>query len=334
MSTIPTTQHRSPALHTSLNGATPNVTPSLEAISPEALNALLRPQADPPRKAKLPEPAPDFALLEQDLDSLASRVGKDSIAALIRDPSAQTSTDLRNTLTHVLTADKINALLSHPNAQACSKTLTEITTHLNQEALDAVLTPHEEEQVDAYRKYVEAELFNLKYRLSSAPASSRFNLIRASIDQKHHYLTDIQQHLNVVAQRATCLYDIATLAKNANEPLKYLHPDDWDRRRDESQNVPSPAIFRYNHTSESTLDAPSEIKNFVHGRDKLDVSGISKQLNKALQWVNQLSGASGEIQLNYSPDHNASVLVISGNKGQPAFVARIEGRLKETDLVT
>jgi hypothetical protein len=40
------------------------------------------------------------------------------------------------------------------------------------------------------------------------------------------------------------------------------------------------------------------------------------------------------MQLKYSPIHNTSVLVISGNKGQDAFVAKVFGQLKETDLLT
>ena len=93
------------------------------------------------------------------------------------------------------------------------------------------------------------------------------------------------------------------------------------------------AVYRYLNTRESTLEAPSEIRDFAHGRDKLDVSGIGKQLNKKLQWVNRLSGASGEMHMKYSPTHDASVLVISGNLGEPAFVAKIVGKFKESDLV-
>ncbi|MGR3889825.1 M10 family metallopeptidase C-terminal domain-containing protein [Pseudomonas sp. 1152_12] len=78
---------------------------------------------------------------------------------------------------------------------------------------------------------------------------------------------------------------------------------------------------------------PCEINNFVTDRDKLDVTGIRRPLTKPLQCVNQLSGASGEIHVKYSRANNASVLVSSGNRGEPALVATIFGQVKEKHLL-
>lgn len=135
-------------------------------------------------------------------------------------------------------------------------------------------------------------------------------------------------------EQAAARLNIATEVRKANEALQYSHPDDWARRRSDPVNEQHPNVYSFLNTRESTLDAPIEIREFVHGRDKLDVSGIRKQLNKKLQWVNTLSGISGEMQLKYSPTHDASVLVICGNQGEPAFVAKVFGKLKEADLVT
>ncbi|MBF6029558.1 M10 family metallopeptidase C-terminal domain-containing protein [Pseudomonas sp. P115] len=140
--------------------------------------------------------------------------------------------------------------------------------------------------------------------------------------------------LKAALEQASARFNIATEVRKANEALQYAHPDDWARRRSEPISEQAPNVYSFLGTHESTLDSPVEIRGFVHGRDKLDVSRIRKQLNKKLLWVNQLSGRAGEMQLKYSPIHDASVLVISGNQGEPAFVAKVFGKLKETDLVT
>ena len=147
-------------------------------------------------------------------------------------------------------------------------------------------------------------------------------------------LTGIQDYLSEVGTHAAQLNDIATLVRKVNEPLQFSLPDEVGRRRDAPDSVQQPNVYRYLSINESTLESPSEIRGFTSGRDKLDVSGIGKQLNQKLQWVNQLSGASGEMQLRYSPNQDASVLIISGNKDEPAFVAKVFGKLKETDVVT
>lgn len=315
--------------------ATPSALPPPTIVSPEALDALLHSPPDPAREAKKPddEVQPgDRSTLEQGLADL-KRTDKSTVNRALCDPNANSSAAFISTLNTVFTKENVDTLLRSPPALAQTAVLSEIGTHLNTDTINAVLSPLETEQIETYRKCVDSALFGLKYQLFSAPVGARFDLVRRFAGNKQGALTDIESRLGGLGTTATNLFNIAAEVKRVNESLQYSHPDDWDRRRNEPDSAPPANIYRYLNTRESSLDAPSEIRDFVHGRDKLDVSGIRKQLNKKLHWVNQLSGASGEMQLKYSPTHDASVLVISGNQGDPAFVAKIVGKFRETDLV-
>lgn len=332
-----------PIAHTALpagrDRATPNPLPSAlpppSVVSSEALDALLQSPPDPSRQAKRPDNKAhpvDRATLDQGLAGL-KRTDNSTVKRALCDPNASSSTAFISTLNTVFTKENIDTLLSGPQGQDHTKALSEIGTHLNNDTINALLSPLEAEQIENYRKCVDSALFGLKYQLFSAPVGARFDLVRRFAGNKQGALTDIESRLGGLGATSANLFNIAAEVKRVNESLQYSHPDDWDRRRNEPDSAPPANIYRYQNTRESSLDAPSEIRDFVHGRDKLDVSGLRKQLNKKLQWVNQLSGASGEMQLKYSPTHDASVLVISGNRGDPAFVAKIVGKFRETDLV-
>lgn len=312
-------------------------TPSAR-LTPQALEALLQSGPNLDREPKRPEKAmfspSNVTALEQGLSELGNQVGKHTVEHILRNPDAEASTQLMGKMNTLLTTEKINTLLGTGNVPASKKSLDQIKTHLSEEAISAAVRPLEAEQINAYRNYVEASLFDLKYRLMSAPPGARFDMIRSFANQKSETLTGIQGYLNEIGTKTAQLNDIATRVRKVNEPLQFSLPDEVGRHRDASDNVQPPNVYRYLNTRESTLESPSEIRGFTTGRDKLDVSGIGKQLNQKLQWVNQLSGASGEMQLRYSPSQDASVLVITGSKDEPAFVAKAFGKLRETDVVT
>ena len=338
MSAITHTPHVDAALPSKTHQPTPGALPPPALTHSQALEALLQSPPNDAHKTKLPDgsqaSAADIAALEQGLNTLGARVGKTTVEHTLKNMDPTATTELINDFNTVLSPDKINTMVRSPNARASTETLTKIATHLNEDAINAVLTPLEAEHIERYRQHVEASLFNLKYQLMNAPVEGRFDLVRRFADTKPGAMVDVENRLANVWSQASSLINIATEVKKANESLQYSHPDDWDRRRSEPVSVQQPNVYSFFNTNESTLDAPYEIKDFVHGRDKVDVSGIRKQLNTKLQWVNQLSGLSGEMQLKYSPTQDASVLVISGNQGEPAFVAKIFGKIKETDLVT
>lgn len=94
-------------------------------------------------------------------------------------------------------------------------------------------------------------------------------------------------------------------------------------------------VFVYGSISDSTQAAPDQITDFVSGVDTLDVSGISAALGQSpLNFVNTLSGASGEAAVAYDPQLQKSTLQISGNPGEPNFFVTVQGELKPSDIVS
>ncbi|KAA6175057.1 hypothetical protein F3K53_20585 [Pseudomonas veronii] len=329
---------RPPSQHRAERG----LPPASSVVTTQALEALLRSgpnHARQPKRPDNPEPAPSStATMKQSLTDLGAQVNRSTVEHMLRDPTSRGSIDTFNKIGTLLTTDKISTLLSGPDANDNVKVLEKVESQLSKDAIDTVLSPFEAEQVDSYRNHVESALFDLKYRLMTAPLESRFDLVRRFASKKHEPLLDIQDNLAQANARATSLCSISALVRKAIGSLKFPHPTDLENRiPTDTPHKPCtvrPNIYRYTSIQESSLDAPSEVRDFVHGQDKLDVSGIRRQLNKPLQWVHQLSGASGEMQLKYSPTTNTSVLVISGNPSEPAFVAKIFGQLKETDLLS
>lgn len=318
--------------------ALPPSSPPSAVVSPEALDALLQSGPNNAREPKRPDavgPTPqDIKTMMQDLNDLDTEVDMAAIERMLRAPDSIAAKALFEKIKALLTPENLKALLKDGNGASFAPTLGRIETRFIKGAIEPHLTPLEREQVEAYRKHVDSQLFNLKYQLSTAAPDSRLEMIRSFAKQIDNPLEAARGRLKELGAKATVFYDIATLVRKSIEALQYAHVDNWEQRQYEPDKVKQPNIYRYTHIGESSLDSPSEIRGFVHGQDKLDVSGIQKQLNKPLHWVNQLSGASGEMQLRYSRENNASVLVISGPPGEPPFVVKVFGQLKENDLLT
>lgn len=307
-------------------------------VSAAALNALL--QSGPnstrePKQADKPRPNPaDYAAMQREVNDLGTQLNKKKVERILRNPHSESSEAILNKIDSLLTRDNIKHLMTGPNSQASTHTLNKIGTQLNEQSMSAVLNPIEAEQVEAYRKYVDSAIFDLKASLMKASPESRFEMVRSFAKKEHAPLTNIQRYMDHLKEKSTHLCDIATQVREVNEALQYALPDHWDRRDgyEEAASKAHARTYSFNKINESTLDRPSEIRDFVTDRDKLDLRGIRRQLKKQLRSVAQLSGASGEVMLNHSPAHNSTVVVVSGNQGEPAFVAKVFGRVKEQDL--
>ncbi|PRA25802.1 M10 family metallopeptidase C-terminal domain-containing protein [Pseudomonas poae] len=323
------------------NTARPNA-----SVSPEALNALLHSGPSNTNKPKQPSSLDNKAASptdEQDLTGLGGLLNENMVKRALRDPASSTSEKVFQELEKLKTTEQVSAFRNDPkNGEANAHILTEVKKLVNNDAINAAITPIEAEQIEAYRKAVDASLLDLKYSLLKAPLSSRFDMIRSYANAKPASMQKIEEYLELAGSKAKFLCNIAKTVQAEHGSLKFgenayiNHPrsdtDDIDRKQVGKPHQPS--IYSYANTNEGSLSAPSEIRNFVHERDKIDVSGIGTQLNKTLQSVNQLSGASGEMLIKYSPHTNTSVLVISGKQGEPAFIAKVFGKLTENDLLT
>lgn len=315
----------------------PPTAPTAQVPSSAAINTLLQAGPSDAREPKRPDPArpatSDMAAHEHALTDLSARLDRKTVESMLHSPEARASKTTLNDINRLLTPGHFKCALNGPNAQPYLSALGRIETHLNTDSIEAILTPLETRQVEAYRKYVDATLFELKAQLMSAPLGSRFDMVRAFADKKHAPLAEIEDYLDALNARAKHLCDIATEVRKVNEPLQYGHSDDWEKRHYDAQCKQHPNCYTFINTLESTVERPCEIRDFVQGRDTLDVSSIGRQLNTPLHHVNRLSGASGEMQVTYSRANNASVLVISAHRGEPAFVAKIFGHVTEKDVV-
>ncbi|MGX5796948.1 M10 family metallopeptidase C-terminal domain-containing protein [Pseudomonas sp. E2-15] len=312
--------------------------PAPAVVSDKAMDDLLQSGPNSDRQPMRPDETkmtPEGrAIIEGELKELSAQLTPATVELMMRHPESDESKAHYDKIDRVLTPDNIKGMLAGKNAASCRKTLAKIETQLKKESIDTALDPISNEQVEAYRRHVESILFDLKVRLIMAPDEKRFEIASDSFRKEDPRLTSIQHYINDVYAKSKHLYDIATEVHKAIGALQIAHPEGLEPEKyREPDHAKHSKTYSFSNTAASTLEHPSEIRNFVADRDKIDVTGISKQLNKPLHWVNQLSGASGEMQLKYSRENNASVLVISGIKGEPALVAKIFGQVKEKDLL-
>ncbi|WDU65254.1 M10 family metallopeptidase C-terminal domain-containing protein [Pseudomonas poae] len=257
-----------------------------------------------------------------ELAHLGSHIDGRAIERMLRAPDAQMSQSLLKKVGTLLTPENTRNLLGSEHAKTCTESLGKLENQCAKTAIAPVLSNIGAEHINTFRRQADSATLDLLYTVLTDAPGSFLPLIRKFITQQEQPFKHAQDCLKGLGTQETTFAAIAALVRKAIEEGQHPHPSE-----------PPAAIYRYTHTGESSLDAPSEIRHFVPGRDKLDVSGIHRQLDRPLQWVNQLSGEPGEMQLHYSHAHNASVLVISGNRGELPFVAKVFSPLKESDVI-
>lgn len=94
--------------------------------------------------------------------------------------------------------------------------------------------------------------------------------------------------------------------------------------------------FVYDNVSDSTLERPDQIMDFVSGTDKIDISVLLKNAGiTALTFVKRLSGEPGQAVLHYNRNTNESRLAIdlTGN-GRFDFFLKSRGPINTPDIVS
>ncbi|MGM3172557.1 serralysin family metalloprotease [Dickeya lacustris] len=87
--------------------------------------------------------------------------------------------------------------------------------------------------------------------------------------------------------------------------------------------------FVYTTVSDSKVAAPDWIRDFQSGVDKIDLSALNTGNN--LHFVNQFSGAGGEVLLNFDSASNVSNLYLNlDNNTSPEFLVKIVGQVSQT----
>lgn len=232
-------------------------------------------------------------------------------------PSANNTTPQENPddLTPMLTPEKIQSMVQGPNGEANAQKLKAIGKHLNKDEIDSGLA-------ETKKQMVEQKIKELSYRnvemLTQAFNGDGIEGVIGNIKRLQDEEASMQKQFSDANRAAKGLGDIGSS----------LTEDNVDKmRRDPGKT------YSYNSTSESTLDAPSEIRDFT-ANDKLDLRGIQKQLNKPLQVVDSFSGASGEVKIDYSQSSKTSVVSVSGEPGAPPLVVKVFGEVRRENLMT
>jgi len=313
MSTIQP-QHTPPPLK-----APPSHTPSAQQPTPgnERMNNLLKSGPDWSRSPKAPDPAPSAnnATPQENPNDLAPMLTRENIKQLVRNPNSPESKALMEKTRARLTPEKIQAMVQGPNGEANAQTLKAIGKHLNKDEIDSGLAETKKQMVE--EKIKELSHRNVETLLHAFDGGSAESIV-SDIKRLEDDGAAMQKQFSASNNAAKGLGDIGSSLTEDNVNKM---------RRDPGKT------YSYNSTSESTLDAPSEIRDFT-ANDKLDLRGIQKQLNKPLQVVDSFSGASGEVKIDYSQSSKTSVVSVSGEPGTPPLVVKVFGEVRRENLMT
>ena len=122
----------------------------------------------------------------------------------------------------------------------------------------------------------------------------------------------------------------AIIGNDADNVLKGAAGADWLR------GAGGADTFAYDHASDSTLENPDLIMDFVSGTDRIDISALLKNAGiGALTFVRRLSGEPGQAVLSYNRHANLSRLAIdlTGN-GRFDFFLKSHGPINTPDIIS
>ncbi|MCR4539147.1 M10 family metallopeptidase C-terminal domain-containing protein [Pseudomonas sp. 18.1.10] len=281
------------------------------------MNNLLKSGPDWSKPAKAPDPAPSAnnATPQENPNDLAPMLTRENIKQLMRNPDSPESKALMEKTRARLTPEKIQAMVQGPKGEANAQTLKAIGKHLNNDEIDSDLAETKKQMVEEKTKELSRRNFEMLTQAFDGGSIESFvgNIKRLEDDR-----AAMQKQFSAANNAAKGLGDIGSSLTEDNVNKM---------RRDPGKT------YSYNSTSESTLDAPSEIRDFT-ANDKLDLRGIQKQLNKPLQVVDNFSGASGEVKIDYSQSTKTSVVSVSGEPGKPPLVVKVFGEVRRENLMT
>lgn len=292
-------------------------TPQQSPQADERVNTLLKSGPNWSTSPKLPNPAPPTqqATPQEDPSDLDPLLTKENIKKIIQTPNSPESKALLEKIRARLTPEKVQAMLQGPNGEANEQKLKALGKHLDKAEVDTNLATTNNQMIEEKsRQLSRSNTEMLAKAVEGEGMGDNFSKIKQLEDEKPEMLKKLSE-----SNKA---------AKDLNDIGTSLNEDSINKMRRAPGNT-----YSYSHMGESSLDAPSEIRNFA-ASDKLDLSGIHKQLNKPLQVVNQFTGASGEIKIDYSPSTNTSVVSVAAGPGQPHFVVKVFGEVRPDNLIT
>lgn len=291
-----------------------------------------------PQTFTLPNPAPSANVEPKtagadatQLAQLRALTSQQNITNMLRAPNSHETSGQVTTIRSLLSRENVKSLLHGPDADEARKLITDVKERLGQSSLQMI---HDR---SSHIEDPGLSLEEIRERTSTLDPEAGFNCaMQIERDLRIEKLSAIQR-MRQSTPLASALFDIGKEADLGNPPPQPDNPTPPAESLTHNNNVRNDngQTFTFRNTRESSFDAPEQVMDFDHHRDKLDVSAIRNQLgNTPLKLVGNFSGASSEVQIHYSPAHNTSVVMISGNPGESPFVVKALGEVRYGNLIT
>ncbi|WP_082561406.1 M10 family metallopeptidase C-terminal domain-containing protein [Pseudomonas sp. Root569] len=323
----------------------PNPSPST-SLKPQAPGtdapeeqASTAPSTAPNTDVEPQAPGADAPRLAQ-LRALASR---ESITQMLREPNSQETAQKLAEIRSLLSKENVKSMLQGPDADEARKLITEVKERLGQSSLQKI----HDQSSHIERPGLSPQ--EIRDRTASSDPEESFSQSMQVFDELRVEESYAKQRVRQSTPLASALFEIGKEVDlgeptpqpdNSSAEADSLKPDNNNSNSNSNSNSNDSRIdigqtFTFHSTRDSNFDAPKEVMDFDHNRDKLDVTAIRNQLgNKPLKLVENFSGASGEVQVHYNPANNTSVVMISGNPGEPPFVVKVFGEVRYSNLTT
>jgi hypothetical protein len=305
--------------------------------TPERINTLLKAGPNwsvPPRAPSLASqttsgtvPSAQEAEATKKLDDLNATLTPDTIKEIQSNPSSAKSRTISDAFDKTLTPENVRLMSRGNNAKKNRGVLREIRDKLDKKKLDSNLGSAKHQMSSDLTSKM---LIKVMEAIMTAFDGDLWDLVEKQKDS-YKGLEEMRKNFSEMQTRSEKMKN--TAASLSDEKLDQpVEPE----TRNSSRTNPSaqvPATYSFNATSESTLEAPTEVRHFK-SEDKLDLSGIQKQLNTPLRQVGRTPEAKGEMQIHHSPSANTSVIVIADAPGKPPFVLKVFGEVRQSNIVT
>lgn len=324
--TAPST-HTTPATtSTPSNPVAPQAT-----LTPERVNRLLNAGPNwsaPPRAPDRPRAstATKEAEATKQLEDLNVALTPETIKEIQSNPNSAKARTITEEFNRVLTPENVRSMSRGGNAKKNRAVLRNIRDRLDKKTIDSNL--------DSAKHQIASDMTDkMRLKILQIIIASFDGDLWSSVDQHNSSLREL-------GDTRKNFSEMETKSKTLTDTAAYLSDEQLDQAALETQDsshtdttADAAATYSFNATSESTLEAPSEVRSFKSG-DKLDLSGIRRQLNTPLRLVERSPEASGEMQIHHSPSANASVIVIADAPGKPPFVLKVFGEVRQSNIVT
>lgn len=323
----------------------PHVSSRKPGPTPDQLNTLLKAGpnwSSPPKAADQARRAPEAptlpplptvssspeAVAKQKLNELNALLSESNINTIMREPEAVASRKILEKIRTMLTPATLGTLLSGPHAHTNAQAVEAMGTRLSDDHINTCQTAA---MLEASTQLIEQlEIKGMQDILGASNDDGLENFVQCI----HHWQSAVQNLTHNYAEMDTTTHSLAEFGKLlTKDKLDAMRTTATESESTTASSSGMPLTYRFNSLNESSLDAPLEVRNFRR-EDTLDLSGIRSRLNAPLQQVEHFTGASAQMQINYLPSTNTTVIAIAGQPDDQHFVLKVFGEVRPDNIVT